>query len=107
MRETGIGSSLMLIAVGAILAFAVDYQTSGIDINAVGWILMLVGLIGLLLSFVVLNDAMFLGRRRYSEPSERVDHYVETPPRAVGSVEEEEEIVEREAPVRRRRIIRR
>ena len=108
MRETGIGTSLMLLTLGAILAFAVNYQTSGIDINAVGWILMLVGLIGLLFSFVALNEASFFSRRRYSEPYERVDHYVETPTRVAGtSIEEEEEVVEREAPVRRRRVIRR
>lgn len=48
----GIGASIFLIAIGAILAFAVNYTTSGIDINAVGVILMLVGGIGLALSML-------------------------------------------------------
>jgi hypothetical protein len=55
MRGTGIGTSLLLIASGAILAFAVDYQITGIDINAIGWILILVGIIGLILSFLALG----------------------------------------------------
>ncbi|HMS60629.1 MAG TPA: DUF6458 family protein [Tepidiformaceae bacterium] len=46
----GIGVSIFLIAVGAILAFAVNYTASGIDINTVGVILMVVGGIGLALS---------------------------------------------------------
>jgi Domain of unknown function (DUF6458) len=48
----GIGVSILLIAVGAILAFAVNVTTSGIDIDTVGVILMIVGLLGLLLSLV-------------------------------------------------------
>ena len=48
------GTSLLLIAVGAILAAAVDYETSGIDINAVGVILIIVGAIGLLFSLLFL-----------------------------------------------------
>jgi uncharacterized BrkB/YihY/UPF0761 family membrane protein len=46
----GIGAGIFLIALGAILAFAVDASVSGIDLNVVGWILMLVGAIGLLLT---------------------------------------------------------
>ncbi len=48
----GIGVSLILIAVGAILAFAVDATVSGLEITTIGWILMIVGLAGLLLSLV-------------------------------------------------------
>jgi hypothetical protein len=46
----GIGVSLILIAVGAILTWAVTATTSGIDINTVGVILMIVGLVGFILS---------------------------------------------------------
>ncbi|HEX4979490.1 MAG TPA: DUF6458 family protein [Acidimicrobiales bacterium] len=46
----GIGVSVLLMAVGAILAFAVDVSTEGLDLNAVGVILLLVGLVGLLAS---------------------------------------------------------
>ncbi len=48
----GIGVSILLIAVGAILAFAVNVTTTGIDLDTVGVILMIVGLLGLLLSLV-------------------------------------------------------
>jgi Domain of unknown function (DUF6458) len=47
----GIPVSLVLIAVGAILAFAVNQDPDpAVDIDVVGWILLLVGLFGLLLS---------------------------------------------------------
>jgi hypothetical protein len=48
----GIGVSLFLIAVGAILAFAVSVTASGFDINTIGVILMVVGGLGLLLSLL-------------------------------------------------------
>ena len=60
----GTGISLILIAVGAILAMAVDYQTSGVDINAVGVILIVVGVIGLVFSLLFLASfAPFGGDR--------------------------------------------
>jgi len=48
----GIGVSLFLLAAGAILAWAVEVEASGININTVGVILMIVGGIGLLLSLM-------------------------------------------------------
>ena len=48
----GIGASLLLIAVGAILIWAVDVQVSGVELTTVGWILLVVGAIGALLSLV-------------------------------------------------------
>ena len=48
----GIGASLFLMAVGAILAFAVTDHVNGIDLVAVGWILMIVGAVGALVSAV-------------------------------------------------------
>lgn len=48
----GIGVSLILIAIGAILTWAVEKSVSGIDINTVGIILMVVGAVGLLISLV-------------------------------------------------------
>lgn len=48
----GIGVSLILIAVGAVLAFAVHVTTSGFNVHTVGWILMAVGAIGVLLSLM-------------------------------------------------------
>jgi Domain of unknown function (DUF6458) len=50
----GIPVSLILIAVGAILAFAVHQDPNpSVDIDVVGWILMIVGLVGLLLSLLL------------------------------------------------------
>jgi len=46
----GIGVSIFLIAVGAILAFAVEYDLNGLDIRVIGFILMAVGLIGLIMT---------------------------------------------------------
>ena len=48
----GRGVSLFLIAVGAILTWAVNATVSGIDVTAVGVILLVVGAAGLLLSLV-------------------------------------------------------
>jgi len=48
----GLGFSTFLIAIGAILAFAVNYEIGSVDIQVVGWILLVVGLIGLVLSMV-------------------------------------------------------
>ena len=48
----GIGVSIFLVAVGAILAFAVNAPNRGVDLNMVGVILMIVGGIGMLLSLL-------------------------------------------------------
>jgi high-affinity Fe2+/Pb2+ permease len=48
----GIGASLFLIAVGAILAWAVDFTVSGIEIQTIGVILLVVGIVGLVLSML-------------------------------------------------------
>jgi len=48
----GIGVSLILIAAGAILTWAVNATVSGVDINTIGIILMVVGAIGLVLSLM-------------------------------------------------------
>jgi hypothetical protein len=48
----GLGVSILLIAAGAILAFAVHTSLSGIDINTIGWILLIVGIVGAVLSMI-------------------------------------------------------
>ena len=48
----GIGVSLFFIALGAILTWAIDASVSGVNINAVGAILMVVGVIGVVLSVI-------------------------------------------------------
>jgi hypothetical protein len=72
-----LGASLFLIAVGAILKFAVTHRVNGIDLGTVGVILMIVGAAGL-----VLGVALMKSRRRtdvisrpghttYVEPDDR------------------------------------
>jgi Domain of unknown function (DUF6458) len=53
----GIGVSLFLFAVGAVLKFAVTGTVSGVSIPTVGVILMIVGVVGLLLSLLLLGLA--------------------------------------------------
>jgi hypothetical protein len=48
----GLGVSLILIAAGAILAWAVDVSTTGFNLNTIGYILLVVGIVGALLSLV-------------------------------------------------------
>lgn len=64
----GIGVSVLLIAVGAILTFAVDVSVSGVDLDVVGVILMIVGVIGIIADLVI-----FAPRRRdtVAEPGHR------------------------------------
>jgi hypothetical protein len=61
----GFGTSLFLIAFGAILTFAVEVQVQGFNLDAVGIILMIVGAVGLIASAVFWNSwGGFGGRRR-------------------------------------------
>jgi hypothetical protein len=53
----GIGTSIFLIAAGAILYFAVNADVSGLEISTVGLILMLAGALGLVISLFMLNSA--------------------------------------------------
>jgi beta-lactamase regulating signal transducer with metallopeptidase domain len=72
----GIGTSIFLIAVGAVLKFAVSATVSGISLATVGTILIVLGIIGLLISVVLLMQA---GRREPVVARERVvepDPYV-------------------------------
>jgi hypothetical protein len=49
----GLGVGILLLAVGAVLAFAVHVSTGGaVDIHTIGWILMGAGALGILLSLV-------------------------------------------------------
>jgi hypothetical protein len=48
-----LGTGIFLLAVGAILAFAVQAQVSGVDLKVVGWILMAAGALGVLLELAV------------------------------------------------------
>jgi hypothetical protein len=57
-----IGSSLILIAIGAILKYAVNAHVAGVDIHTAGLILMIVGIVGLLIGLFL------FARPRSSEP---------------------------------------
>jgi hypothetical protein len=67
----GIGMSIFLIAAGAILRYAVTVTVSGVELQTVGLILMIVGIIGLVISLAV----MFAGDRRRADdhPTRRYD----------------------------------
>jgi hypothetical protein len=76
-----IGSGLGLICVGAILAFAVTTNTSVFNLHTAGWVLMLVGLVGLLLpsrTYGWLGQRLTTVRRSY--PTTRVTRYAATNP---------------------------
>ena len=51
----GIGVGIFLLALGAILTFAVDWTVGGLDLKAVGWVLMAAGVVGLVLFFYLWN----------------------------------------------------
>ncbi len=61
----GIGTSIFLIALGAILRFAVTATVSAINIQTVGLILLIVGVVGLILSVVFWSSlgSWYPGRR--------------------------------------------
>ncbi len=64
-----IGGSLFLIAVGAILKFAITDEISGVDVQVIGVILMIVGVVGLVLGLMLLSRA----RRYPGEPIDPID----------------------------------
>jgi beta-lactamase regulating signal transducer with metallopeptidase domain len=69
-----IGTSIVLIAIGAILKYAVEFSVSGIDINVVGTILLLIGILGLVLALVY---TLILTRRREPEVTREREYYDE------------------------------
>ena len=63
----GLGIGIVLAAVGAVLAFAVSATVSGVNVHAVGWILLIVGIVGILLSMIFWSSWAgpgYFGRRR-------------------------------------------
>jgi hypothetical protein len=65
----GFGVSIFLIAAGAILAWAVNTDVSGVNIHTIGWILLVVGIVGLVLSMIFWSSwagpGYFSRRRTY------------------------------------------
>lgn len=68
-----IGGSIALIILGAILAFAVEFELAGIDITAIGFILILGGIVGLIFGLVVWQraDTTVTRERAVDRPVER------------------------------------
>ena len=62
----GISLSILLLAVGAVLTWAVSAEVSGLDITAVGVILMIVGALGLVVSLVFWSSWGGFGGREAS-----------------------------------------
>ena len=69
------GTSLLLIAIGAVLRFAVSVSTSGFNIHTIGVILMIVGAVGFVLSLLYMT--MWAdGERRWGRRTTYVEHDV-------------------------------
>ena len=74
----GLGASLFLIAGGAILVWGVTGKVGGLDVDAIGVILMVIGIIGLVLSMIFWSSWGGLGGRR------RATYVEEGPPPGPG-----------------------
>jgi hypothetical protein len=96
----GIGVSIFLLAVGAILAFAVEVSTEGINLDTVGVILIILGLVGLLASLVLWED--WTPRRRSAGYDDR--YVVRTRPRVIEIDDEVDGVVEDRPVVERRQV---
>ena len=66
----GLGTSLFLIAVGAILRFAVTVTTTAIDLQTVGLILLIIGGVGLVISLFWMAMATDRAAPRVEVPPE-------------------------------------
>jgi hypothetical protein len=85
----GIGVAVFLIAVGAILTFAVHVTTTGFNIHTVGVILMIAGALGLIVTMTI-----FAPRRRAATVQERT---VTRDPLVSGGTVVRERVVDRDA----------
>jgi Domain of unknown function (DUF6458) len=65
------GASLLLVAAGAVLIWAVNATVSGVNVHAIGWILLIVGLVGFLLSLLFISESSWYRRRNYP-PDDRL-----------------------------------
>jgi hypothetical protein len=76
----GIGVGIFLIAIGAVLALAVDDTVSGVDVATIGWILVAAGVLGILLDLLLFAPRRRVGgggavveeRRVYDDGSPRI-----------------------------------
>ncbi len=67
----GIGVGIFLLALGAILAFAIEWDVSGVSIDVMGWILMIAGALAILLELLIFaprrRAARTVTERRYED----------------------------------------
>lgn len=75
------GTSILLIAVGAILRYAVTATVSGISLETVGLILMIAGIVGLMLSLLYMFSVRPRGGQVVRERVVERDPYEEPPVR--------------------------
>jgi hypothetical protein len=73
----GLGVSLILIAAGAIMAWAVHVSSTGFNVNTIGYILLVVGIIGALLSMIFWSSWAGPGYFANGGPGPRRRRYVE------------------------------
>lgn len=59
-----IGIGMALVAFGAVLAFAVNTSPSGVDLNVIGWILMVVGAVGAAIGAIAASRATAVREER-------------------------------------------
>jgi Domain of unknown function (DUF6458) len=91
-NDMGIGIGIFLIALGAILTFAVDWSIAGLDLHVVGWILMVVGVGGLIMFSYFWNrsrvpEAVAAVRQRQVAPPPRTyDDPTPPPPTTLTTV---------------------
>ena len=87
----GISVSILLIAVGAILTWGVTADAEGLDVNAIGVILMIVGVLGLVISMLFWSSwGGFRRRTAYVEGPGTVRTTTAAAPRRTTVVEEED-----------------
>ena len=84
----GISVSILLIAVGAILTWGVTAEAEGLDVNAIGVILMIVGLLGLVISMIFWSSWGGFRRRTAYVEGGPVRTSAPTAPRQTTVVEE-------------------
>ena len=78
----GLGIGIFLAAVGAVLAFAVSYTVNGVNIHTVGWILLIVGIIGIALSMIFWSS--WAGPGYWTSSRRRTTYVDEGPPAGPG-----------------------
>jgi hypothetical protein len=76
-----IAGAIFLIAVGAVLRYATNIHIKGVDVDTIGLILMIAGVVGLILSFFW--EAMWSDRARLRRRDGLAEREAEVPPREV------------------------